>query len=76
MDQFIVGNHLSTAKIRWNGIDPEVSIVQETFTVQAEFAKNNYLAGKTSPQCKFYGGNYRTGKSTISVLIVIFNLVM
>lgn len=86
LDQFIVGNHLSTAKVRWNGIDPQVSIIQETFTVQAEFAKNNYLAGKDSPQCTFHSGTYRTGKafeigkglyskSTISILIVIFSLV-
>lgn len=62
-DQLISGNHLSTTIVQWNGIDPVGSIVQETFTVQAspENVKNNYLAGKASPQCKFYGGTYRTG---------------
>lgn len=60
--QFICGNHLSTTKIQWNGIDPMGYILQETFTVQAspEYAENNYLAGKASPECKFYGGTYRT----------------
>lgn len=45
LNQFIVCNHLSITKIRWNGIEPEVSIIQETFAVQAKFAKNNYFAG-------------------------------
>lgn len=59
-DRLIINNHLSTIKIKWNGVDPAATIEQDVFTVQSDVPTNNYLAGKASPQCQFYGGTYRT----------------
>ena len=63
-NRFISGNHLSTAKFYWNGVDNVVGAVNlDLFTVESspELSANNYLAGKVSPGGKFYGGTYRTG---------------
>lgn len=66
-DTFLVGNHLNATKIQWDGISSMGTAVRNVFTVQPQFVNNNFLAGKVSPQCKFYGGTYRRGSLHIDI---------
>ncbi|XP_031618069.1 regucalcin-like isoform X2 [Contarinia nasturtii] len=62
-NKFLVSNGLSTAIIKWNGVEPEAQVVETLFSVETsqEFINNNWNQASVSPQFRFYGGTYRRG---------------